>query len=156
MATRVDKPRGYFAKLLDVPDDEIDYRDIPRTTAADWENAEVLLPLTAEEFSAVSQLIRARRAQKLRNRQPVVSIHESVTPDYLICLEDGKKLKLLKRHLRSTYNLTPDEYRAKWGLAADYPMVAPKYAQQRSVFAKEIGLGQRSGHRKPRAQSKRG
>ena len=73
--------------------------------------------------------------------QPAVPIKKSVNPDYIICLEDGKKLKMLKRHLRSTYNMTPDEYRAKWGLASDYPMVAPNYAQQRSAFAKKIGLG---------------
>jgi predicted transcriptional regulator len=78
--------------------------------------------------------------------KPAVPVRRSVTPDYLICLEDGKKLKMLKRHLRSTYKLTPDEYRAKWGLAADYPMVAPNYAAQRSAFAKKIGLG-RKGRR---------
>ena len=72
-------------------------------------------------------------------------IRKSITPDYLICLEDGKKLKMLKRHLRSTYNLTPDEYRAKWGLSPDYPMVAPNYAEQRSAFAKKIGLGRGTG-----------
>ena len=76
--------------------------------------------------------------------KPAVPVRKSITPDYLICLEDGKKLKMLKRHLRSTYGLTPDAYRAKWGLPADYPMVAPNYAQQRSAFAKQIGLG-RSG-----------
>ena len=73
--------------------------------------------------------------------KPAVPIRKSITPDYLICLEDGKKLKMLKRHLRSTYNMTPDEYRARWGLAPDYPMVAPNYAEQRSAFAKKIGLG---------------
>src|SRR5213082_3866220 len=71
--------------------------------------------------------------------KPAVPIRKSITPDYLVCLEDGKKLKMLKRHLRSTYGMTPDEYRAKWGLSPDYPMVAPKYAQQRSEFAKKIG-----------------
>lgn len=73
--------------------------------------------------------------------KPAVPVRKSITPEYLICLEDGKKLKMLKRHLRSTYNLTPDQYRQKWGLPSDYPMVAPNYAQQRSVFAKKIGLG---------------
>jgi predicted transcriptional regulator len=77
--------------------------------------------------------------------RPAVPIRKSVTPDYLICLEDGKRLKMLKRHLRSTYNLSPDEYRAKWGLPPDYPMVAPKYAEQRSDFAKKIGLGRGTG-----------
>jgi predicted transcriptional regulator len=74
-------------------------------------------------------------------QKPVVPIKRSVTPDYIICLEDGKKLKMLKRYLRSNYNMTPEEYRAKWGLPADYPMVAPNYAAQRSEFAKKIGLG---------------
>ena len=77
--------------------------------------------------------------------KPAVPVRKSITPDYLICLEDGKKLKMLKRHLRSTYNMTPDEYRQKWSLAADYPMVAPNYAQQRSAFAKKIGLGRGTG-----------
>ena len=72
---------------------------------------------------------------------PAVPIRKSVTADYILCLEDGKKLKMLKRHLRSTYGMTPDEYRAKWKLPADYPMVAPNYAARRSQFAKEIGLG---------------
>ena len=82
--------------------------------------------------------------------KPVVSVRRSVTPDYIVCLEDGKKLKMLKRHLRTTYNMTPEEYRAKWGLAADYPMVAPSYAAQRSAFAKKIGLGRK------RVKAKRG
>ncbi|WP_281171471.1 MucR family transcriptional regulator [Inquilinus limosus] len=73
--------------------------------------------------------------------KPAVPIRRSVQPDYIVCLEDGKKLKMLKRHLRTTYNMSPEEYRAKWGLAADYPMVAPNYAEQRSAFAKKIGLG---------------
>ena len=76
--------------------------------------------------------------------QPAVSIKKSVTPDYLICLEDGKQLKMLKRHLRTTYGMTPDEYRERWGLSPDYPMVAPNYAKQRSKLAKDIGLGKKS------------
>ena len=84
--------------------------------------------------------------------KPAVPVRKSITPDFLVCLEDGKKLKMLKRHLRSTYNMTPDEYRTKWGLGADYPMVAPKYAQQRSDFAKKIGLGRGTGRRTPRAK----
>ncbi len=77
--------------------------------------------------------------------KPAVPVRRSITPDYIVCLEDGKKLKMLKRHLRTTYNLTPEEYRAKWGLPPDYPMVAPNYARQRSEFAKRIGLGRRTG-----------
>ena len=82
--------------------------------------------------------------------KPAVPIRKSVTPEFLICLEDGKKLKMLKRHLRSTYNMTPDEYRSKWGLAPDYPMVAPNYAERRSEFAKKIGLGRSTGRRSAR------
>jgi predicted transcriptional regulator len=74
---------------------------------------------------------------------PAVSIKKSVTPDYIVCLEDGKKLKMLKRHLKSAYNLTPETYRERWGLASDYPMVAPNYAEKRSRLAKNIGLGKR-------------
>jgi predicted transcriptional regulator len=80
--------------------------------------------------------------------KPIVPIKKSITPDYIICLEDGKKLKMLKRHLRTSYGLTPEEYRIKWGLPADYPMVAPNYAEQRSAFAKKIGLGRKPGARK--------
>jgi predicted transcriptional regulator len=73
--------------------------------------------------------------------EPAVSVRSSIKPDYIVCLEDGKKLKMLKRHLMTHYQMTPDEYRAKWGLAADYPMVAPNYAEQRRSLAKKIGLG---------------
>jgi predicted transcriptional regulator len=85
--------------------------------------------------------------------KPAISIRKSVTPEFLICLEDGKKLKMLKRHLRSTYNMTPDEYRLKWGLAPDYPMVAPNYAERRSEFAKKIGLGRSAGRQSARAKT---
>ena len=87
--------------------------------------------------------------------KPAVPIRKSITPDYLVCLEDGKKLKMLKRHLRSTYNMTPDKYRAKWSLPPDYPMVAPKYAEQRSEFAKKIGLGRGTGRNSARASAKK-
>ncbi len=82
---------------------------------------------------------------------PAVSIRSSIKPDYIVCLEDGKRLKMLKRHLMTHYGMTPDDYRAKWGLAADYPMVAPNYAEQRRTLAKQIGLGTkgRGGGRKP-------
>ena len=73
--------------------------------------------------------------------EPAVPIRSSVKPDYIVCLEDGKKLKMLKRHLMVSFGMTPDQYRAKWGLPADYPMVAPNYAEARRVLAKQIGLG---------------
>jgi predicted transcriptional regulator len=80
-------------------------------------------------------------------KDPAVPVRKSITPDFLICLEDGRKFKSLKRHLRTKYNMSPEEYRAKWGLAKDYPMVAPNYAKARSDLAKQMGLGQ--GGRKP-------
>ena len=80
--------------------------------------------------------------------QPAVPIKKSVTPDFIICLEDGKKLKMLKRYLKTAYDMTPAEYRERWGLAADYPMVAPNYAKRRSELAKQIGLGTQSGRRR--------
>ena len=83
--------------------------------------------------------------------KPAVSIRRSVAPDYIICLEDGKKLKMLKRHLKTSYGLTPDEYRERWGLPMDYPMVAPNYAAQRSALAKKIGLGTKPRKRRPRS-----
>lgn len=82
-------------------------------------------------------------AEEEEKPEPVVAIRKSVHPDYIICLEDGKKLKMLKRHLKTSYDMTPDEYRERWGLPADYPMVAPNYAEQRRNLAKKIGLGTR-------------
>ncbi len=79
--------------------------------------------------------------------EPAVSVRASIKPDYIVCLEDGKKLKMLKRHLMTHYNMTPDEYRARWNLPADYPMVAPNYAATRRELAKKIGLGRKPGKR---------
>lgn len=86
--------------------------------------------------------------------EPAVSIRSSIKPDYIVCLEDGKKLKMLKRHLMTHYNMTPDQYRARWNLPADYPMVAPNYAERRRELAVKIGLGRKPGQkrgRKPKA-----
>lgn len=91
--------------------------------------------LTSLEVETVETITEAPK--------PATSIRKSVTPEYLICLEDGKKLKMLKRHLRTNYNMSPEDYRAKWNLPPDYPMVAPNYARQRSEFAKKIGLGKK-------------
>ena len=82
-------------------------------------------------------------------KEPAVPIRRSITPDFLVCLEDGRKFKSLKRHLRTKYNMSPEEYRAKWGLPKDYPMVAPNYAKARSDLAKQMGLGQ-GGRQAPR------
>ncbi|MGN6517700.1 MAG: MucR family transcriptional regulator [Rhizomicrobium sp.] len=89
-------------------------------------------------------------SEALTSQKPAVPVKKSVTNEFIVCLEDGKKLKMLKRYLRSNYNLTPEEYRAKWGLPADYPMVAPNYAAQRSEFAKKIGLGKNAPAHKGR------
>jgi predicted transcriptional regulator len=104
-----------------------------------------LADLIGAVYSSLKGLDGTPPEPKIEPAKPAVPIKKSITPDYLVCLEDGKKLKMLKRHLRSTYNMTPDEYRVKWGLPPDYPMVAPTYAAQRSAFAKEIGLGRGAG-----------
>jgi predicted transcriptional regulator len=96
-----------------------------------------------ESFVRAEQDDASTAAEK--NLRPATSIKKSITPDYLICIEDGIKLKMLKRHLRTHYGLTPQQYREKWGLPADYPMVAPNYAAKRSMLAKEIGLGAKRG-----------
>ncbi len=90
--------------------------------------------------SALSGISRTGAAPEVKP-EPKVSIRSSIKPDYIVCLEDGKKLKMLKRHLMTHYNMTPDQYRQKWGLSSDYPMVAPNYAEQRRTLAKSIGLG---------------
>jgi predicted transcriptional regulator len=104
-------------------------------------------------FSSLTGLNGQPREVQAEPQKPAVPIRKSVTPEYIVCLEDGKKLKMLKRHLRSTYGMTPDEYRTKWNLPPDYPMVAPNYAAQRSEFAKKIGLGRSSGRQTRRRAS---
>jgi predicted transcriptional regulator len=91
---------------------------------------------------ALSGVTMAAAPVEAAPKEPAVSVKRSIQPDFLICLEDGRKFKSLKRHLRTRYNLTPEEYRAKWGLPKDYPMVAPNYAKARSDLAKQMGLGQ--------------
>ena len=90
---------------------------------------------------ALGTLGSAPQQPEPKRQEPVVSIRSSVKPDYIVCLEDGKKLKMLKRHLMTHYQMTPEQYRQKWGLSPDYPMVAPNYAEQRRSLAKQIGLG---------------
>jgi predicted transcriptional regulator len=96
--------------------------------------------LIANVHGALSKLDQPAAAPAVK-QEPAVSIRTSIKPDYVVCLEDGKKLKMLKRHLMTHYQMTPDQYRTKWGLPADYPMVAPNYAEQRRTLAKKIGLG---------------
>jgi predicted transcriptional regulator len=100
--------------------------------------------------ATLGSLTGGTAGEVVTSQKPSVPIKKSVTPEYLVCLEDGKKLKMLKRYLRSRYGLSPDQYRAKWGLPADYPMVASNYAAQRSEFAKKIGLGRSAPEKKSR------
>ena len=101
-------------------------------------------------YGALNSINSQTVFERSASQKPAVSVRRSVNPAYIICLEDGKKLKMLKRHLRAAYGMSPDEYRAKWGLPSDYPMVAPNYALQRSAFAKKIGLGRKKGEKMPR------
>ena len=98
-------------------------------------------------YSSLNSLNSQSSKKTSETLKPAISIRRSITPDYIVCLEDGKKLKMLKRHLRASYGMSPDDYRAKWGLPPDYPMVAPNYAEQRSSFAKKIGLGRKKGEK---------
>jgi predicted transcriptional regulator len=102
------------------------------------------LPAMIKSVHAMLGSLSGGAGDVATTQKPAVTVKKSVTPEFLICLEDGKKLKMLKRYLRSRYGLTPDQYRAKWNLPADYPMVASNYAAQRSEFAKKIGLGRSS------------
>ncbi|NOZ32588.1 MAG: MucR family transcriptional regulator [Alphaproteobacteria bacterium] len=99
--------------------------------------------LIGDVHAALSGLNSAANAEPAENRKPAVPIRRSIQPDYIVCLEDGKKFKSLKRHLSTHYSLSPEEYREKWGLASDYPMVAPNYAAARSALAKKMGLGRK-------------
>jgi predicted transcriptional regulator len=104
--------------------------------------------LISQIHAALLRVSTGRIETPLEPAKPAVSVKKSMTPDYLVCLEDGKRFKSLKRHLRSQYNMTPEQYRDKWGLPADYPMVAPNYAVARSALAKKMGLGQQRRRRK--------
>ena len=107
-------------------------------------------PIAAAELPSVIATVHQALAtlgpeEAAAKPKPAVPIKQSVKPEYIVCLDDGKKLKMLKRHLRTAYNMTPAEYRERWGLPRDYPMVAPNYAKQRSALAKKIGLGRKPG-----------
>jgi predicted transcriptional regulator len=99
------------------------------------------LPMLINNVHNALSGLGERAAETPARPEPKVSIRSSIKPDYIVCLEDGKKLKMLKRYLKTNYDMTPDEYRQRWGLSADYPMVAPNYAEQRRTLAKKIGLG---------------
>ena len=110
-------------------------------------SAETLPSLIASIHAALSGVSNGPVEAEPEPKEPAVPIRKSIAPDFLICLEDGRKFKSLKRHLRTKYDMSPEEYRAKWNLPKDYPMVAPNYAKARSELAKQMGLGQ--GGRKP-------
>ena len=116
-------------------------------------SADTVPTLIAQIHAALSGVSEAPVEAEPEPQEPAVPVRKSITPDFLICLEDGRKFKSLKRHLRTKYNMSPEEYRAKWGLPKDYPMVAPNYAKARSELAKQMGLGQ--GGRKPARASRK-
>ncbi|MEO1649031.1 MAG: MucR family transcriptional regulator [Pseudomonadota bacterium] len=108
--------------------------------------------LITNVFGALSGLGQPAEAAEERP-EPAVSVRASIKPDYIVCLEDGKKLKMLKRYLRTNYDMTPEQYRARWNLPSDYPMVAPNYAEKRRDLAKKIGLGRKPGTRRGRRKA---
>ena len=137
--------------MADVPEPKRNLVDLTAEIVAAYVGkntvAQAELPkLIAEVHRALSGAVNhVPVREEMPDMKPAVTIKKSLTADYLICLEDGKKFKSLRRHLRSHYNLSPEQYREKWGLPSDYPMVAPNYAQARSSLAKRMGLGQRRG-----------
>jgi predicted transcriptional regulator len=104
--------------------------------------------LIGQVHTALSRVSSGQIESLSDSLKPSIPVKKSISPDYIVCLEDGKKFKSLKRHLRTQYNLTPEQYRSKWGLPKDYPMVAPSYAAARSRLAKQMGLGQQRRRRK--------
>ncbi len=115
-------------------------------------SADALVELIGEVYRTIAAI--GREAPQVEKPVPAVPWKKSIFPDHLICLEDGKKLKMLKRHLKTAYDMSPEQYRERWGLPADYPMVAPNYARHRSSLAKKIGLGTKStSSRKPRSKA---
>jgi len=106
-------------------------------------DAASLPALIRQVYEALANAGAPQEEPQPERPQPAVPIKRSVFPDYIVCLEDGKKLKMLKRHLQSAYNMSPEQYRERWGLPSDYPLVAPNYAQRRSALAREIGLGRK-------------
>ena len=123
-----------------VSNHDMDAEDLPR-----------LIQLTAQSLRSLSRKEGGDLRRLYAPGVPAVSIEDSLQPDYLVCLEDGRRMKMLKRHLRTAYNMTPEQYRVRWNLPLDYPMVAPNYAKKRSDIAKDVGLGTRSSGRPRKA-----
>ena len=135
-------------------DDKVDLIEMTAEIVASYvENNTIsttdLPALIQSVHRALNSVSSGAEAVEAAPKEPAVPIRRSITPDFLVCLEDGRKFKSLKRHLRTKYNMSPEDYRTKWGLAKDYPMVAPNYAKARSDLAKQMGLGQ-GGRQAPR------
>ncbi len=141
--------------MSDTKDQDVSLNLVTEIVSAFVSNNSVSNKQIPDLITSIHQTLMKMTGQAPETLKPAVPIKRSVTPNYIVCLEDGKKLKMLKRHLRTAFNLSPREYREKWGLSDDYPMVAPKYAAQRSELAKKIGLGKgakgRRGGRKKAA-----
>jgi predicted transcriptional regulator len=142
---------GHLAPEIESRDmsEENDYKETMITLTADIVAAHVSnnsvavsdLPMLIQNVHGALSQLGGTVAEPEVKQEPAVSVRSSVKPDYIVCLEDGKKLKMLKRHLMTHYQMTPEQYRTKWNLPSDYPMVAPNYAEQRRTLAKKIGLG---------------
>ena len=132
------RPVNFLEVAVEVVAAYIGNNSVPRTE---------LPSLIADVHAALVQMTQNDAGPVAAPQKPAVSARKSVTNDYIVCLEDGKKFKSLKRHLRTQYDMSPEDYREKWGLASDYPMVAPAYAKARSQLAKEMGLGQQRRRR---------
>jgi predicted transcriptional regulator len=148
MATQEDSPLGEVGDILINYTADIVVAYVANNT------------IIAEEVSTLIRNVHGSLAglggtKEEPHPEPAVPIRSSVKKDYIVCLEDGKKMKMLKRHLMTDHGLTPDEYRARWGLASDYPMVAPDYADKRRDLAKKIGLGRKPGQRRGRRKTTR-
>jgi len=139
--------------MSDTKDQDVSLSLVTEIVSAFVSNNSVSNKQIPDLITSIHQTLMKVAGQAPEILKPAVPKKRSVTPDYIVCLEDGKKLKMLKRHLRTSYDLSPKEYRQKWGLPEDYPMVAPKYAAQRSELAKKIGLGKsrRKGRKKAAA-----
>jgi predicted transcriptional regulator len=139
--------------MSDKNDQDVSLNQVTEIVSAYVSNNSVPTNQLSELITSVHQALMNVDEKPPETLKPAVPKKRSVTPDFIVCLEDGKKLKMLKRHIRTSYNLSPKEYRQKWGLPDDYPMVAPKYAAQRSELAKKIGLGKsrRKGRKKAAA-----
>jgi predicted transcriptional regulator len=133
-----EKSSNYIELTADIVSAYVSNNSVPATDIS---------ALISQVHSALMRVSNGQGEVVSETLKPAVAVKKSITPEYLICLEDGKKFKSLKRHLRTQYNMTPEHYREKWGLAPDYPMVAPKYAEARSQLAKQMGLGQQRRRR---------